>query len=95
MMYLVIYDISSNLLRNRVAEVLKDYGLTRVQLSGFLGQLPRHRLNSLLAELEKLLESSRAAGRKSIQVYPLCRSCFKARVNLGDPPEVREKPITV
>jgi CRISPR-associated endonuclease Cas2 len=39
MQTLVIYDISSNSLRDRLARRLFDYGLQRVQLSAFCGEL--------------------------------------------------------
>ncbi|TDA32310.1 MAG: CRISPR-associated endonuclease Cas2 [Hadesarchaea archaeon] len=43
MQTLVIYDISSNSLRDRLARRLFDYGLQRVQLSAFCGELNSER----------------------------------------------------
>jgi CRISPR-associated protein Cas2 len=36
---LIIYDISDDRLRYRIAEILKDQGLTRIQRSAFIGEL--------------------------------------------------------
>ena len=47
MRYVVIYDVSDDNLRTLVAETLKDYGLQRIQYSGFMGDLRRDELNSL------------------------------------------------
>ena len=46
MRYVVIYDVSDDNLRTLVAETLKDYGLQRIQYSGFMGDLRRDELNS-------------------------------------------------
>ena len=43
---LVIYDITEDKIRNKVAEVCKDYGLTRIQWSAFLGELSNNHRES-------------------------------------------------
>ena len=42
MLVWVIYDISENRIRSRVAKLCKNYGLFRVQKSAFLGDLNRN-----------------------------------------------------
>ncbi len=48
----VIYDISENRYRSRVAKICKNYGLFRVQKSAFLGDLNRNESDSLALECE-------------------------------------------
>lgn len=48
----VIYDISENRIRSRVAKICKGYGLFRVQKSAFLGDLNRNESDSLALESE-------------------------------------------
>ena len=47
MLVWVIYDISENRFRSRVAKICKNYGLFRVQKSAFLGDLNRNESDSL------------------------------------------------
>ena len=47
MRYLLIYDISHDGVRTKVADACLDYGLERIQYSAFLGSLTRtHQNNS-------------------------------------------------
>lgn len=77
--YLAIYDITDDNLRNLVAESLKDYGLTRIQYSAFIGELRRHELNSLITDLKNLIKEA----TENIQLYPICDTCFKGRLEIG------------
>ena len=79
MRYLIIYDITDDNLRTLVAESLKDYGLTRTQYSAFIGSLRRDKLNSLLVDLKNLIKEE----IESVQIYPLCDTCFKGRREVG------------
>jgi len=76
---MVIYDVTDDNVRNQVSELLKDYGLTRIQYSAFLGSLRHHELNSLLVDLRGLI------GEKleNVQIYPVCDACFKGRLEVG------------
>ncbi|MFW9804058.1 MAG: CRISPR-associated endonuclease Cas2, partial [Candidatus Thorarchaeota archaeon] len=60
----------------------KDYGLERIQFSAFQGALVRHRLASLRTDLRKLLNDG--VETDSIIIFPLCNSCFKNRIVLGE-----------
>ncbi|MEM2799380.1 MAG: CRISPR-associated endonuclease Cas2 [Candidatus Bathyarchaeia archaeon] len=81
MKYLVIYDITDDNLRIQVAETLKDYGLTHIQYSAFLGYLRRDRLNGLIVDLRRLIGDA----VENVQIYPLCDSCFRGRKVIGKP----------
>ncbi|MCS6872753.1 MAG: CRISPR-associated endonuclease Cas2 [Anaerolineae bacterium] len=54
---LVIYDISDDRIRTKVADMCLNYGLDRVQNSAFVGQLPRGLQEELMLRIEKLLGS--------------------------------------
>ncbi|MBS7631717.1 CRISPR-associated endonuclease Cas2 [Candidatus Bathyarchaeota archaeon] len=68
----VIYDISSDKIRGRVASICKKYGLYRVQKSAFLGTLNNNQLDSLALECEEAIEEE-----DSVFVFPMCESCYK------------------
>jgi CRISPR-associated protein Cas2 len=73
MQTLVIYDISSNAMRERLARRLFDYGLQRVQLSAFCGELNSHDREVLLKELPSFI----GGERDRIYVVPLCDRCVR------------------
>ncbi len=89
MRYLIIYDITDDNLRNHVSELLKDYGLQRIQYSAFIGNLRRDKLNSLTVDLKRLI----GEAVENVQIYPLCDVCFKGRREIGKPKkyEFKEK----
>ena len=70
MLVWVIYDISENRIRSRVAKLCKNYGLFRVQKSAFLGDLNRNQSDSLALECEAVVEES-----DSVYVFPMCEDC--------------------
>ncbi len=79
MLVWVIYDISDDRTRNRVAKRCKDYGLYRVQKSAFLGDLNRNELDSLALECKDLIEDT-----DSVFVFPVCDTCFKKIILIGE-----------
>jgi CRISPR-associated protein Cas2 len=64
----VVYDIESDRVRSRVANVCKDYGLSRIQYSAFSGLLDSSRRQELFLKLSDTL--GRRSGR--ILVLPVC-----------------------
>ena len=81
MMVLIIYDITDDRLRTKVADTLLAYGLTRVQKSAFLGPLTKERLKDLKVKLNRMIQGQRA----NIQFYPLCPNCYIRRREIGVP----------
>ncbi|MEM3012794.1 MAG: CRISPR-associated endonuclease Cas2 [Candidatus Hadarchaeales archaeon] len=80
---LVIYDISSDESRTKLADRLFDYGLQRIQYSAFKGELNAHDREVLVKELPKFI----GGERDSIYVIPLCERCARlCRI-------VSEKPV--
>ena len=77
---LVIYDITDDKLRSRVADFLKSKGLTRVQKSAFIGPLTSSERADLIAGLRRLV---RGHDKVNIQVYPLTEASYRRRVVIG------------
>ena len=50
----IFYDIPNDRIRNKVGEKCKDFGLTRIQFSGFSGTLDRDRRKRLENALIKI-----------------------------------------
>jgi CRISPR-associated protein Cas2 len=79
----VIYDIVDDLVRVRVANVCKDYGLERIQYSAFSGSLDATRRSALATRLADTLGA--AVGR--ILVLPVCEKDARAKRELVNAPE--------
>lgn len=79
---LVIYDISDNGLRLKVASFLKSRGLVRIQKSAFIGRATRSLRLDVEAGLRRLAREGR--GTVNIQLYPLPPSSFSRRVVIGE-----------
>ena len=75
---LVIYDITDDAKRTRVADVCLDYGLDRIQYSAFVGRLSATHQDELMLKLKKTL------GRKpgNIQLFPLCSKDWRERQSI-------------
>ena len=79
MLVWVIYDISDDRIRGRIAQICKGYGLYRVQKSAFLGDLNKNELDAIALECKELIEES-----DSVFVFPLCDDCFKKIKLIGE-----------
>lgn len=75
----VIYDISDDKARNRVAKACKGKGLYRVQKSAFLGTLNRNQLDELKIMCEDLINKE----ADSVYIFPMCEDDFKKVRLLG------------
>lgn len=71
MLYIVVYDVSSDEDRDRIREVLKNWGGSRIQYSAFKIRLEPAELNQLLQVLRRLL----GEGKGSIMAIPVCKAC--------------------
>ncbi|MEM4310895.1 MAG: CRISPR-associated endonuclease Cas2 [Nitrososphaerales archaeon] len=71
MLTLVIYDISDDRDRSKLAELLMNYGLERIQYSGFKGMLNTHDRLMLAKEVKRFVKGD----RDSIYLIRLCREC--------------------
>jgi len=72
---LLIYDISHDGIRAKVADACLDYGLERVQYSAFMGEL------SWIHQKELLLQIKRRIGKHdaNIQLFPLDEKSWSSR----------------
>jgi len=80
---LVIYDIPDDKIRNKIGEACKDYGLTRIQYSAFLGDINHNRREELRQRLRRTLGTKEG----NIQIYPLCDKDIKLKseiINIGE-----------
>jgi CRISPR-associated protein Cas2 len=73
MMTWVVYDISDDKVRTRVAKRCLDFGLYRVQKSVFLGDLPSNRVEEVLLFSRELLDMD----TDSVYIFPMCREDFE------------------
>lgn len=70
---LVIYDISEDEKRGKLRGHLQQYGLRRVQYSGFVGNINSHDRLVLSKEVRKYI----SCERDSIYIVPLCNRCLR------------------
>jgi CRISPR-associated protein Cas2 len=69
----VFYDITADKIRNKVGNVCKDYGLERIQFSGFIGYLSRNKREELAIKLRDTLEETDG----KILIQPVCEKDFR------------------
>jgi CRISPR-associated protein Cas2 len=69
----VIYDISKDKTRTKIARRCLDFGLYRVQKSVFLGDLAPNRVEEVLLFSRELLNLETDA----VYVFPMCRDDFE------------------
>ncbi len=75
----IIYDISENKVRNKVARACKHAGLYRIQLSAFVGVVNRNTLDELALQIEEMIEETDRA-----YIFPMCEADFKKCRLLGE-----------
>lgn len=68
----VFYDIEKDKIRNRVGSVCKNYGLERIQFSGFVGYLSKNKREELGVKLRDVLSE----GKGKILIQPVCEKDF-------------------
>lgn len=69
----VVYDISKDRTRTKIAKRCLDFGLYRVQKSVFLGDVPPNRVEEILLFSRELLNLETDA----VYVFPMCRPDFE------------------
>ena len=76
---LLVYDISDDRLRARVADACLDYGLSRIQYSAFLGDLSRNHQQELLMKVRRRLGKAEAR----VALFPVCETDFRCRIEVA------------
>jgi CRISPR-associated protein Cas2 len=81
MLVWVVYDISENKIRTRVAKKCKEYGLYRVQKSAFLGDVNRNEIDELALRCKDLVTPE----TDSVYIFPMCQEDFLKVKMIGIP----------
>ena len=81
MKYIIVYDISDDETRNRVRQLIKDYGGTRFQYSSFIVDLDKAKLDELLTRIKNTIGPEKA----SVIAVPVCRKCLEKIVTIQYP----------
>jgi CRISPR-associated protein Cas2 len=77
---LLVYDITDDRVRTKVADTCLDYGLDRIQFSAFAGRLTRNLQEELVMRAEHLLRKGMGGGK--IQLIPICAKDWAARLEV-------------
>lgn len=75
----IIYDISDDKIRNKIAKLCKDKGLYRVQKSAFLGTINKNQLDELSIVCDDIIDQE----TDSVYIFPMCRDDFRKVILLG------------
>jgi len=75
----IIYDISDDKVRGRIAKECRKYGLERVQKSAFLGKMERNRFDELAEKCSDLIDED----TDSVYIFPFCQDDFRRVKVLG------------
>lgn len=73
LIHFVFYDIEIDRIRSKVADICMDFGLERIQFSGFSGKLGRNKREELFLKLTNVIN----AGSGKILILPLCEKDFR------------------
>lgn len=86
---IVIYDITHDGTRTKIATTLEDYGLDRIQYSAFYGRLTRTHQEEVMLKIKRIL--GKRAGK--IELIPISADTWDKRITLtndreeGNPPD--------
>lgn len=77
-MCLLVYDITHDATRSKIADTCLDYGMQRIQFSAFLGDLSRTHQEELFRKLRKRL--GKQDGK--VQLFPVCERDMRLRMEV-------------
>jgi CRISPR-associated protein Cas2 len=75
----VVYDITKNKARNRVAKLCEQAGLYRVQNSVFLGTIEENEKDELKLMIEEWIEPE----EDSVYIFPMSKKALQQTVLMG------------
>jgi CRISPR-associated protein Cas2 len=75
---LLVYDISHDRTRSKIADFCLDYGLDRIQYSAFLGELARTHQEELMLKIGQRLGDRMG----KVQLFAICRSDWRQRLEI-------------
>ena len=76
---LVVYDVSDNGKRTRLANELKRFGLHRIQKSAFQGEVDSQRLKDLVRVVERVVD----VKTDIVHIVPLGLRDWESRIVIG------------
>lgn len=76
----VFFDIPNDKIRNRIGEACKDYGLERIQYSGFMGNLSRNKIEELYLRMKREIGENFAR----VIIQPVCSRCQDSAFIIGE-----------
>ena len=79
MQIIVVYDITNNKIRTKIADICEDYGLDRVQYSAFSGDLARVHQEEMMEKISHRL--GKLPGK--IYLYPICEKDWRNRIEIS------------
>lgn len=85
MYVIVVYDISEDDVRTRVADILRSFGLERIQRSAFVGRLP----SALVKELEEKIRKAVRGANADVAIFKVDRRAIDTAVRIGPQPPAR------
>ncbi len=78
MRIVLVYDITNDRVRDKIADACLDYGLDRLQLSTFTGELNQTHQEELMLKIQKLLKDTPG----NVQLIPVCIKDWAARLEV-------------
>lgn len=66
----LVYDITNDNSRTKIADACQDYGLDRIQYSAFTGELSRNRQEELMLCIANILGDNTG----NVKLIPVCES---------------------
>ena len=87
--YIIVYDISDDRARLRLAELLQRKGLSRIQRSAFVGELTRAELKDLLRRAQEIIDLTTDV----LHIIPVCRYDWSKRIVVGKPLNEKRRRI--
>jgi len=75
---LLVYDISNDRARTKIADFCLDYGLDRIQYSAFVGDLTRTHREELMLKI-----GDRLGDRPGkVQLFAICKTDWQQRLEI-------------
>lgn len=86
---LVIYDVSQDSRRLKLADALRLLGMTRVQKSAFISEFRP----ALISEVKRAALRIIDTGTDNVQIYPLTPASYSMRIVIGTVPVRCEESV--
>lgn len=80
MIYILVYDVSDDDIRDKIRELIKNWGGIRFQYSAFMIDLSEVELSELLRISARLISDCRG----SVMAIPICKRDLNKLIILGD-----------